>query len=119
MRFPTTQLSLILILTLAFFTPAFAVITNSRTASLSTLNQPSTPSKQALHGQKKAGIIQKILKKKGIDFTHPTDKWLWFGLGLLALSVVMSLLPVVRLFASLISLVGVVFIFIWLFKKFV
>jgi hypothetical protein len=118
MRFPITQLSLILILTLAFFTPAFAVITDSKTAPLPIFVQKVTPSNSA-GAQKKESKIQKILKKRGIDFTHPTDKWLWFGLGLVALSVVMSVLPIVRIFASLISLVGVVFIFIWLFKKFV
>ena len=118
MRFPTTQLSLILIFIFTLFTPAFAVITNSKTVSLPTLNQQFTPSTPA-HVQKKEFKIQKILKKKRIDFTHPTDKWLWFGLGLLAFSVIMNFLPVVRIFASLISLVGVVFIFIWLFKKFV
>jgi Flp pilus assembly protein TadB len=118
MRFTTTQLYLILILTLAIFTPAFAVITN-KTTHLSTEIQQSSLSHQASKVQKQVLKIQKFLKKRDINFTHPTDKWLWFGLCLLGASVIMNFIPVVRIFASLISLVGVVFIFIWLFKKFV
>jgi hypothetical protein len=118
MFFPTTKRALILILTLIFFTPAFAVISTNKTASFIPLNNLISKKQTAiLH--KKELKIQKFLKKKGIDIRHPTDKWLWFGLGLLALAVVMSFLPVVRSLASLVSLVGIVFIFIWLFKKLV
>jgi Flp pilus assembly protein TadB len=122
MRFPTTKLSLILILTFIFFTPSFAVISTNTTPSLRPLAQQFNVSKQGAQvskAQKKEHRIQKFLKKTGIDITNPTDKWLWFGLGLLALAVVMSILPVIRTFSSLVALVGVVFIFIWLFKKLV
>ncbi|MDZ7877265.1 MAG: hypothetical protein U5L45_06335 [Saprospiraceae bacterium] len=121
MRFTTTQFSLILILLSVFFTPAFAVISTRQTApALSSMTQPQTQamtSQKLNRTQKKTLKIEDFLRKKGIDLTHPTDKWLWFGLGLLGLAAVMTVLPLIRLLAGLVALVGVVFIFIWFFKK--
>jgi bacteriorhodopsin len=61
--------------------------------------------------------IQQFLQKKGINLHDSTQKWLWYGLGFLALSVVMSVLPVIRAFAGLMALIGVILIILWLIKK--
>jgi hypothetical protein len=61
--------------------------------------------------------IERFIQKMSINFSSSADKWLWYGLGFLALSVVMSVLPVVRMFAGLIGLIGVILIIYWLIKK--
>jgi hypothetical protein len=61
--------------------------------------------------------IERFIQKMSVNFSSSSDKWLWYGLGFLALSVVMSVLPVVRMFAGLIGLVGVILIIYWLIKK--
>ncbi len=59
--------------------PALA-ITSSTTVSASTIAQQSTELKKEFKIKKKLNLIERAFGKKGIDFSDPVKKWLWFWL---------------------------------------
>jgi hypothetical protein len=111
----------IFIFLIVFFTLS---LSSSNAALISSSHYiENVPLEKRVNHSKNGGKSSKILKierfihKMSVNFSSSSDKWLWYGLGFLALSVVMSVLPVVRMFAGLIGLVGVILIIYWLIKK--
>jgi hypothetical protein len=113
MRIKTLIFLLLGIFNFAVSTPAFAIISAKNTEVNSVVQNQKSASKTTIKVLKHSFSLQ----KRAINLNSPTDKWLWYGLGFLGLSVVMSVLPVVRGFAGLIALIGVILLIVWLIKK--
>ncbi len=128
---------IIFILALGFFSgiqnQALAVVTPVESEvnhEKNNLQVVSAADKKELKKQKKLNKFQKRLDKinakrvkKGkkaieIDFSDPTEKWLWFGLVLLAAAIILGVLPIVWALAGLVGLAGFVCLLIWAVKKF-
>jgi beta-lactamase regulating signal transducer with metallopeptidase domain len=117
MRTTIALFMLISIFNFIISTPVFAITSAKNRAINPTIKNQHSDLKRTFNAQKQMLKLEHFLHKKDININNSTDKWLWYGLGFLALSVVMSVLPVVRGFAGLIGLIGVILIIYWLIKK--
>ena len=78
--------------------------------------------------KKKFGKIQEKLKRKNIraaiDFGHPVDKWLWYGVTAFVASLALWLIARILVFSVfsylsyLAGLAAAIFFFIWLYNVF-
>ena len=127
---------LLTIVALFFFAPQAQAINTADRAPLETAISHQKLTKKELRQQKRMEKRLKKMQKKGIDFSDPVDKWLWFaifgwGAGII-LYVIASILFVGALYTTggfgigtllyylsyAASLFGSIAFVIWLVKKF-
>ena len=121
------KLSLFLIFG-AFFllqsTPVFSMIETTTSTQTVSIETQKKELKKEFKTQKRLAKFEKIMKKAGIDFNDPVEKWFWFwilgwGAGLVLSALIWSVLPGGLWFlASLAWAFGTVSLIIWLIKKF-
>ncbi len=127
---------LLTIVALFFFTPQAQAINTADRAPLEAAISHQKLTKKELRQQKRMEKRLKKMQKKGIDFSDPVDKWMWywiFGWGTaLLLSIIGTFVfagtytlgagfgigGILFLLSSLAGLFGSVSLVIWLIKKF-
>lgn len=105
--------------------PSYAMIESTTASSDITIVEKQTKElKKEMKAQKKMAKLAKFLKKSGVTFSDPVEKWFWFwifgwGAGLLLSILIWTALPGSLWFlSSLAWLFGTVSLVIWLVKKF-
>ena len=121
-------LSLLMILGLLFAVqPASAVVSvqndeaTTTTISKKELKKQQRMEKMTAKIEKKIAKWEKKMEKKGVDFSDPVNKWLWYAIFAWVAAVVLYILAALTLgalwyVAHLVSLAGTIFFIVWLLK---
>ncbi len=125
---------LLTLVALFFFAPQAQAINTADRAPLETAASYHKLTKKELRQQKRMEKRLKKMQKKGVDFSDPVNKWLWFaifgwGAGIILYIVAYALIGaslysgfglfgVFSLLGALASLFGSISFVVWLIKKF-
>lgn len=99
---------------------------NHLTLTKKELRKQKRAAKKQKRFEKRMAKVKDFMEKKGVDFTDPVDKWLWFAIfgwgAAILLSIILSIAPwgfwTVGWLISIVGLAATVCFVIWLLKKF-
>ncbi len=118
-------LSLLVIIALLFAAqPASAVVTVQNGETMTGVISKKELKKQERLEKVMTKVQKKMdkMEKKGVDFSDPVNKWLWFAIfawvAAIALYILGIFVPFVSWLGYLVGLAGSVFFIIWLLKVF-
>jgi hypothetical protein len=80
MKMKTVLFLLVGLFSFATTQPAMAITSSTTSVSASVIAQQSKDLKKEFKMQKKMNQMERFFAKKGIDFSDPVKKWLWFWL---------------------------------------
>lgn len=100
--------------TFLFVQPVGAIISSAH-ASTTTVEQQTSSLKKEFKSEKKLSKFQKYFQKGSVDLNDPVKKWLWYGLGLAIIAVVLNI-TISGALASIAWAAAGICIIIWLLK---